>query len=58
MSAPAWAHGSPSYTVSLTPAESLEELRKAVDLASNEATSAQRVRMSLALAWLEWKLAN
>jgi hypothetical protein len=58
MSAPQWLNGQPSYSVTLTPNEALEEMRNAVKLAHGYAESSERVRAALALEWIEWKLAQ
>ena len=58
MSAPQWVDGQPSYTMTVTPDEALEEIRKAVKFSSEYADSSQRVRLALALMWAEWKLIN
>lgn len=58
MSDTQWLNGAPSFSVTLTPAEAMETVRGAVTAAAfaAEQDSAERVKLSLALAWLEWKV--
>jgi len=50
-----WLNGSPSYSVTLSPAECLEVVTRAATAHSDSQSSAERVRIALALEWLTWK---
>jgi hypothetical protein len=59
MAEPQWADGKPSYSVTITAAEALEELRDAAALARDHHYDRERrIRLSLAMAWLENKLSS
>jgi hypothetical protein len=54
VSAPQWAGGGePSFTVTVTPAEVLPLVRAAIVWPED---GAARIKLALALQWLEWKL--
>lgn len=53
---PNWLGGKPSFSVTLTPGEIRALLRDTVLAAmKNESVSLQRVKLAMALEWLEWK---
>ena len=57
MSEPQWLDGKPSYSVTISAEEALEEIRDAAALAREQYNSSdKRIRLSLAMAWLERKL--
>lgn len=51
-----WLNGSPSYSVTLSPAECLEVVTQAAT--AGAADSADRVRVALAFEWLTWKVSE
>lgn len=54
MSDPQWADGKPSYSVAITAEEALEEIQAAANVARDHyADRDKRIRLSLAMAWLE-----
>jgi hypothetical protein len=53
VSAPQWLGGEPSFTVTVAPAEALPLVRAAIVWPED---SRESIKLSLALAYLEWKL--
>lgn len=52
-----WLNGEPSYSVSITAAEALEEIQDAAMCAREHYIDRdKRIRLSLAMAWLENRL--
>lgn len=53
MSAPQWLGGEPSFSLTVTPAEALPLIRAAIVWPED---GPARIKLALALEWIEWKI--
>lgn len=58
MASPEWQDGVPSLSLTLTPSDCLAVVTHAATAHAETMGSADRLRVSLALEWLNWKVSQ